>query len=134
MALDRRAGGKATYVSLSWLNYWLIDADLKLPALTGMVFLVGLAMFMLPIVPGTAVYLFSGLLVASGTAFELGRACCHSQSSKEIALFPGGCLFEMNLLVVSGYWLFCQELMGLLNLWADNWKNVLCFSWARLPL
>lgn len=44
-------------------NYFLIDADLQLPSVAGMVFLVGVAMFMVPIVPGTAVYLFSGVVL-----------------------------------------------------------------------
>ncbi|CAJ1417264.1 unnamed protein product [Effrenium voratum] len=85
-------GAKATYVSLSWLNYWLIDADLKLPALTGMVFLVGLAMFMLPIVPGTAVYLFSGVVLGfqttvkgHGLALGIGLAVAVSSVAKHLA-------------------------------------------------
>lgn len=56
-------GLKSTYVFFSWLNYYLLAAQLDLVAISSLVFVIGLLMFMLPIVPGTAVYLFSGVVL-----------------------------------------------------------------------
>ena len=55
-------GLKATYVFFSWLNYFLLASELNTLAMCGLVFVIGFLMFMLPIVPGTAVYLFSGVV------------------------------------------------------------------------
>lgn len=56
-------GLKSTYVFFSWLNYYLLAAQLDYVAICSLVFAIGLLMFMLPIVPGTAVYLFSGVVL-----------------------------------------------------------------------
>lgn len=56
-------GLKATYVFFSWLNYFLLASELNTLAMCGLVFVIGFLMFMLPIVPGTAVYLFSGVVL-----------------------------------------------------------------------
>ncbi len=55
-------GLKATYVFFSWLNYFLLASGLNVVAISLLVFAIGFLMFMLPIVPGTAVYLFSGVV------------------------------------------------------------------------
>lgn len=72
-------GLKGTYVFFSWLNYFLLAAQLDLVAISSLVFAVGLLMFMLPIVPGTAVYLFSGVVLgfystSNGLHFGVGIA------------------------------------------------------------
>ena len=55
-------GLKATYVFFSWLNYFLLASELDTFAMCVLVFVIGFLMIMLPIVPGTAVYLFSGVV------------------------------------------------------------------------
>ena len=55
-------GLKATYVFFSWLNYFLLASGLNVVGISLLVFAIGFMMFMLPIVPGTAVYLFSGVV------------------------------------------------------------------------
>lgn len=56
-------GLKATYVFFSWLNYFLLASGLNVVGISLLVFAIGFMMFMLPIVPGTAVYLFSGVVL-----------------------------------------------------------------------
>lgn len=63
-------GLKATYVFFSWLNYFLLASELDTLAMCGLVFVIGFLMFMLPIVPGTAVYLFSGVVAWFGGQLE----------------------------------------------------------------
>jgi len=58
-------GMKATYVFFSWLNTTLYVADINFWILCGMVFGIGLGMFMCPIVPGSAVYLFAGVVLGA---------------------------------------------------------------------
>jgi len=54
-------GGKLTFVFFSWLNVKLEIFDLAVVCV--IVFFVGVAMFMLPPVPGSAVYLFAGIVI-----------------------------------------------------------------------
>lgn len=63
-------GMRASYVSFSWLNVQLIAWNLDIYLLSLLVFAVGLAMFMLPVVPGTAVYIFAGVVL--GYQAQLG--------------------------------------------------------------
>merc|ERR1711871_682420 len=55
--------GKLTYVFLSWLNIQL--AAVPLPVCTGIFYVVGLTMFLLPPVPGVPVYLLGGVLITN---------------------------------------------------------------------
>jgi len=57
-------GGMGTNIFLAWVNAKLDGAGFT--TLTGMFFLVGTGMFMIPIVPGIAVYLFGGILIPAG--------------------------------------------------------------------
>ncbi|CAE7200401.1 unnamed protein product [Symbiodinium sp. CCMP2592] len=63
-------GMKATYVFFSWLNTTLYVANFDFWVLTAMVFGIGLAMFMCPIVPGSAVYLFAGVVLGAQSQLE----------------------------------------------------------------
>ncbi|CAE7356839.1 unnamed protein product [Symbiodinium natans] len=56
-------GMKVTYVFFSWLNVQLIAWNLDITSLSILVFAIGLSMFMMPIVPGTAVYIFAGIVL-----------------------------------------------------------------------
>jgi hypothetical protein len=56
-----QVGSKATFVFLSYMIELL--APLELSYIILMIFVVGFVMFMLPVVPGMAVYLFIGILV-----------------------------------------------------------------------
>ncbi|CAE7245055.1 unnamed protein product [Symbiodinium natans] len=58
-------GMKATYVFFSWLNTALYAANINFWVLTALVFGLGLSMFMCPIVPGSAVYLFAGVVLGA---------------------------------------------------------------------
>eukprot|EP00439_Symbiodinium_sp_Y106_P079977 s53_g18.t1 len=55
-------GMKLTYVFFSWLNETLAAMNLNFLILSLLVWGVGLAMFLCPIVPGSAVYLFAGVV------------------------------------------------------------------------
>lgn len=72
-------GLKATYVFFSWLNYFLLASELDTLAMCGLVFVIGFLMFMLPIVPGTAVYLFSGVVAWFGGQLEWLTTCGRSE-------------------------------------------------------
>ncbi|CAK9107112.1 Dynein heavy chain 12 [Durusdinium trenchii] len=58
-------GMKVTYVFFAWLNQTLAAANLTFIVLSLMVLGVGLAMFLCPIVPGSAVYLFAGVVLGA---------------------------------------------------------------------
>jgi len=58
-------GSKLTFIFFSWLNATLSAAELDFIAVTGLVFIIGLVMFLCPIVPGTAVYLFAGVVLGA---------------------------------------------------------------------
>lgn len=58
-------GMKATYVFFSWLNAVLGAANINFWVLCGYIFVIGLGMFLCPIVPGSAVYLFAGVVLGA---------------------------------------------------------------------
>lgn len=58
-------GMKATYVFFSWLNSVLGAANINFWVLTAVLFVIGLGMFLCPIVPGSAVYLFAGVVLGA---------------------------------------------------------------------
>lgn len=73
-------GMKLTYVFFSWLNETLAAANLGFPLLCVMILGVALLMFLCPIVPGSAVYLFAGVVLGAqsqltgSVGFPLGVA------------------------------------------------------------
>jgi len=71
-------GSKFTFVFFSWLNVVLGKANLGFWPVTAMVFVIGLAMFMCPAVPGSAVYLFAGVVLGA-----------QAQLSGSIGFWPG---------------------------------------------
>eukprot|EP00438_Fugacium_kawagutii_P003378 Skav231010 [mRNA] locus=scaffold1196:71969:73096:+ [translate_table: standard] len=78
MGVSLLLGMKLTYVFFSWLNETLAAASLEFPVLCLMIVGVCLLMFLCPIVPGSAVYLFSGVVLgaqsqqANSVGFPLG--------------------------------------------------------------
>jgi len=72
---------KATYIFLSWLNDQL--STMPYGAVIVINFLVGIIMFLLPPVPGVAVYLFTGIVIA-----EQGR-------QNPSVGFVGGCIIAV---------------------------------------
>lgn len=63
-------GMKLTYVFFSWLNETLAAANLSFAVLCLMILGVALLMFLCPIVPGSAVYLFSGVVLGAQSQLE----------------------------------------------------------------
>jgi hypothetical protein len=58
-------GSKWTFVFFSWLNAKLGEADLDLSVVSISVFFLGWGMFLCPLVPGSAVYLFAGVVLGA---------------------------------------------------------------------
>lgn len=58
-------GMKVTYVFFSWLNTVLGAANINFWMLSVLIFVIGLGMFLCPIVPGSAVYLFAGVVLGA---------------------------------------------------------------------
>lgn len=70
VAVFLAVGMRASYVFFSWLNVTLIEWKLDIYSLSLLVFVIGLGMFMMPVVPGTAVYIFAGVVL--GYQAQLG--------------------------------------------------------------
>eukprot|EP00931_Biecheleriopsis_adriatica_P009102 TRINITY_DN110208_c0_g1_i1.p1 TRINITY_DN110208_c0_g1~~TRINITY_DN110208_c0_g1_i1.p1 ORF type:complete len:834 (+),score=120.42 TRINITY_DN110208_c0_g1_i1:89-2590(+) len=76
-------GMKLTYVFFSWMNLELAGMRLPFAVVSAAVFAIGWCMFMIPIVPGSAVYLFGGVVLGaqaqvenSEVSFAVGVAIC----------------------------------------------------------
>lgn len=65
-------GSKFTFVFFSWLNETLRAANMGFGLLVVLVALISFVMFMLPIVPGTAVYLFAGVVMGALSGDSVG--------------------------------------------------------------
>jgi len=65
-------GSKLTFVFFSWLNETLKAANMGFGLLVLLVALISYGMFMLPIVPGTAVYLFAGVVMGALSGDSVG--------------------------------------------------------------
>jgi len=86
-------GSKATFVLFSALNAWLASMALSFPILCVLVFAIGFCMFLNPIVPGSAVYLFAGIVMGGQTQLEgsvgfwpgFGAACAIGALAKHVA-------------------------------------------------
>lgn len=64
-------GGIGTNVCLAWVNERLQGVSFY--TLTVIYLMVGLGMFMIPVVPGVAVYLFGGIVIPTGYVREFGN-------------------------------------------------------------
>lgn len=107
-------GSKATFVFFSWLNTTLDKSSLGFGEVTILVLFVGLFMFMNPIVPGSAVYLFAGVVLAQqGDSGDVGfwagfvTACIVGSVAKHIA-----CLGQYGLGYVAGKNVRVQKFVG----------------------
>lgn len=67
-------GMKLTYVFFSWLNETLAGLGLQFIVLCCMILGVALLMFLCPIVPGSAVYLFAGVVCGAQSQLSVGFA------------------------------------------------------------
>lgn len=72
-------GGMGTNIFLAWVNSKLQSTGFF--PLAVIFFMVGTGMFMIPIVPGIAVYLFGGILVPAGFVREYGTANDYSDQN-----------------------------------------------------
>ncbi|KAF4651661.1 hypothetical protein FOL47_000257, partial [Perkinsus chesapeaki] len=72
---------KMTYVFLSWLNEQL--ASMSLLAVVGIIYIIGIIMFLLPPVPGVPVYITAGIVISA-------RAYCDDPNDGScIGFWPG---------------------------------------------
>jgi len=98
-------GGIGTNVFLSFVNEQLAGTSFGTLVMSFM--LVGIAMFMIPIVPGVAVYFFGGILIPQGwvrTSTELGPDGLYDYSGSEfwVGFFIVVCLnFSQKLIAVT---------------------------------
>jgi len=79
-------GTKGTFVFFSALNTALSESGMSFTVISILVWAIGLAMFMCPIVPGPAVYLFAGVVLGAQSQLEgsvgfwpgmvVGGVCC----------------------------------------------------------
>ncbi|CAE7646326.1 CIT [Symbiodinium necroappetens] len=108
-------GMKVTYVFFSWLNETLAAAELPFAVLAVLVLGVALVMFLCPIVPGSAVYLFSGVIFGAQSqlpgsiGFPLGviSASALSSLAKLIA-----CCLQYGLGYMMGKSVKVQQFVG----------------------
>lgn len=107
-------GSKVTFVFFSWLVKSLDESGIDVAAGSVMVLLISIAMFMCPIVPGSAVYLFAGVVLAafgesSGTGFWPGfaSACVVGSLAKHIA-----CVGQYFLGYLAGQSVRVQRFVG----------------------
>jgi len=91
-------GGMVTNIVLAWVNAKLDGAGFT--TLSAMFFLVGTGMFMIPIVPGIAVYLFGGILIPAGYVRQQGTPNDYSHDSFWIG-FGIACLLNFCLKMVA---------------------------------
>ena len=108
-------GMKLTYVFFSWLNGTLAAANLGFAVLCVMILGVALLMFLCPIVPGSAVYLFAGVVLGAqsqntgSVGFPLGVASGVLVSSvcKMIA-----CTLQYSMGYAMGKFVKVQQFVG----------------------
>ena len=108
-------GMKLTNVFFSWLNETLAAAQLSFVVLSVLVLAVALVMFLCPIVPGSAVYLFAGVIFGAqsqlegSVGFPLGviAASCISSTAKMIA-----CCLQYGMGFLMGKSVKVQQFVG----------------------
>lgn len=107
-------GAKVTFVFFSWLVDELEQSGIDFMPVAGMVLFIGLGMFMCPIVPGSAVYLFAGVVLsglADSTGFGLWPgfiiACTVASVAKMLA-----CVLQYFLGFAAGKNVRVQKFVG----------------------
>jgi len=108
-------GSKFTFVFFSWLNESISGADLNFGVASLLVFVSGLLMFLCPIVPGSAVYLFAGVVLGAqaqikgSVGFGLGTtiACIIGSAAKLLA-----CVGQYLIGYVAGKSVKVQQFVG----------------------
>lgn len=105
-------GSKCTFILFSALNVALEDLELFLICV--ITFFTGIVMFLLPPVPGTAVYIFAGVVIgkkaqADGTGFWAGVVLA---SVVAMVAKLAGCVGQWGIGFVLGKSIFIQKLIG----------------------
>ena len=108
-------GMKLTNVFFSWLNETLAAAGLPFAVLSALVLGVSLGMFLCPIVPGSAVYLFSGVIFGAqsqldgsvGFAFGVIASAALSSAAKLMA-----CCLQYGMGYMMGQSVKVQQFVG----------------------
>eukprot|EP00913_Durusdinium_trenchii_P029610 g27754.t1 len=106
-------GMKVTYVFFSWLNTVLGAANINFWMLSVLIFVIGLGMFLCPIVPGSAVYLFAGVVLGAQSqlpdrpGFAAGVAVVISSVAKHIA-----CVGQYMIGYCAGQSVKVQQMVG----------------------
>lgn len=104
-----------TYVFFSWLNGVLGAADINFGMLSALIFPIGLGMFLCPIVPGSAVYLFAGVVLGAqsqlperpGFTVGVAAAIVISSVAKHIA-----CIGQYLIGYCAGQSVKVQQMVG----------------------
>jgi hypothetical protein len=108
-------GSKATFIFFSYLNGAIEAAGLGIGSIFVMVWAIGVVMFMNPIVPGSAVYLFAGVVLGAQSQKEgsvgiwtgLALACIAGSGAKLLA-----CLGQYALGYFMGQSVKVQQFVG----------------------
>ncbi|CAK0839064.1 unnamed protein product [Prorocentrum cordatum] len=108
-------GSKATFIFFSYLNGEIEAAGLEIGAIFAMVWAIGLLMFLNPIVPGSAVYLFAGVVLGAQSQKEgsvgiwvgLVLACVAGSGAKLLA-----CIGQYSLGYFMGKSVKVQHFVG----------------------
>merc|ERR1712232_1143973 len=106
---------KVTFVFFSYLNERLAAANLGIEWVSFWVGSIGLAMFMCPIVPGSAVYLFAGIVIGAqsqldgsiGLWWGLAIACVVGSVAKLLA-----CTLQYLVGYGAGQFVKVQQFVG----------------------
>merc|ERR1740121_1420571 len=108
-------GSKATFIFFSYLNGEIEAAGLEIGTVFVMVWAIGLVMFLNPIVPGSAVYLFSGVVLGAQSQKDgsvgiwkgLVLACIAGSAAKLLA-----CVGQYSLGYFMGKSVKVQQFVG----------------------
>jgi hypothetical protein len=108
-------GSKATFIFFSYLNGEIEAAGLEIGSIFVMVWAIGLVMFLNPIVPGSAVYLFAGVVLGAQSQKEgsvgiwvgLVLACVAGSGAKLLA-----CVGQYSLGYFMGKSVKVQQFVG----------------------
>jgi len=108
-------GSKATFIFFSFLNGQIEAAGLDIAIIFVMVWAIGLVMFLNPIVPGSAVYLFAGVVLGAqsqkdgsvGIWAGLVLACIAGSAAKMMA-----CVGQYSIGYFSGKSVKVQQFVG----------------------
>jgi len=115
MGISGTVGSKVTFIFFSWLNATLGDAQLDFGTIAVLVWIIGLVMFLCPIVPGTAVYLFAGVVLGAQAQLPgsvgfwpgLVIGMCACSVAKMIA-----CVLQYSIGYYAGMQVKVQQMVG----------------------